>query len=261
MNSLKWKRFIGQCMPKALLPRKLILIYHAIGDSPWALKKNIFEMQMQWLSDHAHIIPLDAIFTENKSDRIQVAITFDDGYACLYHDVLPILNKINSVATVYLNTGWIAEIADERKQSQMKLGHYPDEQFLTWEEVISLEKAGWEIGSHGVEHANLTIAEHAVVQHELLQSKKAIEYRLQKPCRHFAYTFGYHHAALQNEVKKAGYDYAVAAHHAVYRKSDHSMMIPRMNIQNDYTMNDFINIILGKWDFLNYIHRVKRVIA
>lgn len=248
-------------MPKATLPRKLILIYHSVGNSPWALKKNLFEMQVQWLSQHAEIIPLNAIFSENHSDKIQVAITFDDGYACLHHDVLPILNKINSVATVYLNTGWIAETPAERKQSQMQLGHYPDEQFLTWEEVRVLEKAGWEIGSHGVEHANLTLAEPALIENELLQSKNDIEIRLQKQCRHFAYTFGYHHVALRDAVKKAGYHYAVAAHHAVCKKSDDAMMIPRMNIQNDYTMNDFKNIILGKWDFLKYIHQIKRAIS
>ncbi len=262
MNSLKWKRRISQ-IPLFFFQknsfRKVILIYHAVGNGPWAISSNAFKKQIQWLAKNCDIVPLTKLVADNaKKEKTQVAITFDDGYACLYDIVLPILQAENAVATVYINTGWISENDQLRMASNPNLGHYPGEDFLTWNEVEILDRAGWEIGSHGVNHLDLTRQAVSIVQEELRNSKLQIENKLQKKCEHFAYTWGRHNAHLEDQVNQVGYVYAVAAHHAPVRFSDNILTLPRMNVAVEYSQEDFENIIKGRWDFLGQIHKLKK---
>ena len=263
MNSLRWKREIAKfysLLPVAKKSRKIILIYHAVGTGPWAISTDIFKQQIQWLNENCKIVPITKLLTErSQENKIQVALTFDDGYACLYDTVLPILNAVKAVGTVYLNTGWINQ--ESRKTSCPDLGHYPGEQFLTWNEVVALDEAGWEIGSHGVEHIDLTIQSSEVIRKELHDSKKEIEKQLKKPCHYFAYTFGRHSKLVRDAVGEAHYHYAVAAHHQSLLKSDDKVALPRLNVELGYSMDDFQSLVKGKWDFMGSIHRIKRMVC
>lgn len=263
MNSLKWKRAIAKFYLPSLVAkksRKIILIYHAVGNGPWAISEQMFKKQIQWLKQNCEILPLSRLLTEDlKEKKIYVSLTFDDGYACLYDTVLPILNTANAVGTVYLNTGWIDQ--KSRRTSCSELGHYPREHFLTWDEVSALDEAGWEIGSHGVEHIDLTKQPLDIIKTALRDSKKEIEKQLKKPCNHFAYTFGKHSNLVKKQVSEANYHYAVAAHHQPLSKNDDPTALSRLNIESGYSMEDFQNIVLGKWDFMRHIHRLKKMVC
>ncbi len=241
--------------------RKIILIYHSVGNTPWAINTENFKNQIKFLKNRCEIVSLNNLLQNNNSgNKIQVALTFDDGYACLFDTIFPILQFENAVATVYINTGWMGESSELRKDSNSNLGHYPGEKFLTWDEVKILEQAGWEIGSHGVDHFDLTKESESKIQAELTNSKILIENKLQKPCNHFAYTFGKHNKLLRQCVKNANYHYAVAGQHAALKSTNNNMALPRLNIQNDYSQADFENIILGKWDFMGLIHKIKGMV-
>ncbi|MCX7121862.1 MAG: polysaccharide deacetylase family protein [Gammaproteobacteria bacterium] len=262
MNTLAWKRLIGNIYPtsfKVFKTRKIILIYHAVGNSPWAIPPAVFKEQIQWLKSHCKIVPLTQLLTDNgNQNTIEVALTFDDGYSCLYNKVLPILQDSDATATVYINTGWMGDCEKSRKNSHPNLGHYPDETFLIWDEVKSLAKNGWEIGSHGVDHIDLTAQPSESIKKELENSKIDIERKLQKPCVHFAYTWGKHNVLVQNEVRAAKYQFSVAAQHGIITQQDDLLVLPRMNIAREYTIKDFSAVITGRWDYLNYIHQIKK---
>lgn len=263
-NTLLWKRSLGRMLSFFyFIPRtrKIILIYHAVGRGPWAISEDVFRKQIQWLKTNCDIVPLTQLLLDtSKKNKTQVSLTFDDGYACLYDTVLPILRAENTVGTIYINTGWMAECKALRKDSNPSLGHYPGEKFLIWDEVTELNKAGWEIGSHGVNHIDLTKQSADTIEGELHCSKMTIEKKLNRKCEHFAYTFGQHDAYVRNKVQKAGYQFAAAGHHKPLRKSEDFISFPRLNIQNDYSLCDFESIVLGKWDFLGLIHRIKRIL-
>lgn len=262
MHSLSWKRFIGKLYSVLLArhPRKIILLYHSIGTSPWAMREDVFKQQIQWLKQHSEIVSLDALLSDSThNEKTKVAITFDDGYACLYNTVFPILKAENAVATIYLNTDWIAENNDTRKKSNPTLGHYPQETFLIWSEVKTLEQSGWTIGSHGANHLDLTKQSNEVILLELIKAKKTLESQLKKPCTHFAYTFGNHSKRLRDLVEKTGYQYAMAGHHSALKNKVDDIALPRINIETGYSLSDFEDILLGKWDFLGTIHRIKQM--
>jgi peptidoglycan/xylan/chitin deacetylase (PgdA/CDA1 family) len=171
-----------------------------------------------------------------------------------------VLQKRDFTATVYINTGWIADAKIDRKSSQKQLGHYENENFLTWEEVKTLHTNGWSVGSHGVNHLNFTQLNNDVVIKELRQSKQHIENNLGVECNDFAYTWGIHNKSLRKMAKDIGYKFALAAHHSSLNPNDNKYALPRINIENGYSIKDFANIIYGKWDFMCRIQQIKRFI-
>lgn len=92
-----------------------IFVYHRIAESPidpWglAVSPDQFREQMLWLRANADPVPLESIiFARSPRDltRRSVAITFDDGYADVLLNALPILEELKIPATVFLTAGFL----------------------------------------------------------------------------------------------------------------------------------------------------------
>ncbi len=96
----------------------VILGYHRVSDSefPWSLTAvdtRTFEDQIRYLAQSYNILPLEEIATYLKEGKSlppkTVAVTFDDGYKCVYKKAYPILKKYDTPATVFLTTGPIGD--------------------------------------------------------------------------------------------------------------------------------------------------------
>lgn len=260
VKSLSLKRFIG--IIYGILPvsrdRRVILIYHSIGEGPSATYADQFAKQMEWLKRNAKVESLEDLLSIPDAGGLRVALTFDDGYRSVYSVAAPILKKLDFPATVYLNT---AMIGDEfHRLSDVALGHYPDEEFLTWREVAELERDRWTIGSHGVDHVDLTALERAEALTQLTDSCRAIDERIGRAERGFCYTWGLFSNAIELLVAEAGYKYAVAAIHSPLRKASRFFSLPRIDVRQEYTLSDFIFAVTGEWDFLGYLQKLRRAL-
>ena len=260
-NSLIWKRRLGSlccCLHgNQKIPRRVVLLYHAVGTGPKALACDVFARQMEWLNQHAVVVSLEDFFAGKERSGLQVAITFDDGYRCLYSTVTPELERWGFPATAYINPNLVEETI--RRQSDPHLGHYAGEEFLLWDEIGDMASRGWTIGSHGMDHVDLTGLEEAKVIAQLTTSRDSIEKRVGRPCDHFAYTWGHHSADVRRAVKLAGYRDAAAAHHAPLSDSDDAFALPRVDIRKEYELQDFIATVSGRWDFLGVFQKLKRI--
>jgi peptidoglycan/xylan/chitin deacetylase (PgdA/CDA1 family) len=216
-----------------------------------------FKKQLDWLTQHTTLVSLGELLEADNTDRIMVAITFDDGYTSLSQNAADILAEVGVSATVYLNTAWIDENA--HRASDPKLGHYPDETFLSWTDVRHLHSLGWCIGSHGADHLDLTVLPGLEMEKELVVSKQVIEEKLGVACNHFSYPWGRHNAQVRAAVEKAGYSYAAAALHGPVKAGFDPMAFPRINIDKHYTLDDFKAIVRGDWDYLGWLHKVRQL--
>jgi peptidoglycan/xylan/chitin deacetylase (PgdA/CDA1 family) len=212
--------------------------------------RNQFEAQMAWLDEHATVVNLADIVgcSKRASKKPYVALTFDDGYQSLHDIAAPILERYKFPATVYINSGHIGDIS--RENSDPSLGHYPNECFMTWEEVTKLKSMGWNIGSHGVNHIDLTLQPNSVVTSQLADSLCQISARTGSPCLDFSYTWGHHNRSLQDAVAAAGYKSAVAGTHSRIKRQSNSFALPRLDIRREYELEDFIAVVRGDWDYL-----------
>ena len=257
-GTLNKKRKLGKLLAPTIRssrPRRCVLLYHSVGDSPWAVSVENFRAQMKWLAEHTEVMSLDALLEDESPAGLSVALTFDDGYACLAEQALSVLSEFGLAATVYLNTGWVC--GDTRRASDPSLGHYPGESFMQWSDVERLAVEGWSVGSHGVEHLDLTLTSGCVADRELIDSREAIESHLGCSCHHFSYTWGHHKPELRSRVAEAGYRYAAAGHHAPLSTGDDPLAFPRINIARDYTLDDFKSILRGDWDYLGWVQRAR----
>ena len=129
-----------------------------------------------------------------------IVCTFDDGYAGLLDNALPILNKYGFTASVYVCTDYLGKTNDWNFKDKSRRMH------LNVEELKELICAGWEIGSHGVTHESLLRLDDAGIEWQLKESKKILE-ELFGPVISYAYPYGDISPYIETQVKKY-YDYA-----------------------------------------------------
>lgn len=235
--------------------RRIVLLYHALGDGPLALNEDAFRKQMEWLASAAEILPLGALLAARGRSPLQVAITFDDGYASVHAAALPLLRDVGAVATVFLNTGWVG--VRERKRSDSAQGHYPNDAFLLWHEVEDLAAAGWEVGSHGVDHLDLTQWPDAIVRAQLNDSRARIRDVLDVCSPVFSYTWGRNTPHLRRLVAECGYTHALGGVHGAVSEASDPMALPRIDIARPYSMDDFKAIVRGDWDYLAWLQQAR----
>ena len=257
MDTLRLKRLLAPLygLRSTSRSRDMVLLYHAVGDGPSAMPVDAFKQQMEWLSSATTVVPLDQLLGKQQRQIWRVAITFDDGYESVFQNAFPIMRTLGLMGTVYINTGWIGDRVT--RASNPALGHYEGENFLHWSNVLQLARAGWTIGSHGVEHADLTAVDDARMDHELCASKADIESRVGASCKHFAFTWGHYSKREQIGARDAGYRTAASAIHGPLTGSDDMYALPRLDVANRYALRDFQAIVRGDWDFIGNIQRVR----
>jgi peptidoglycan/xylan/chitin deacetylase (PgdA/CDA1 family) len=81
---------------------------------------------------------------------------------------------------------------------------------MTWEELSAMDPALVSIGSHTVSHPILTTLNPVDLSHEVRDSRRWLEKRLQRPVKHFCYPNGAYNAAVLRCVRQC-YGVAVAS--------------------------------------------------
>ncbi|NOH29016.1 polysaccharide deacetylase family protein [Vibrio mediterranei] len=142
-----------------------------------------------------------------EAGKRYIMLTVDDGYADNLELMLPVLQKYNFKAVVYVVTGetfnrWDVENAENPEKSV---------NLMNAEQVKQLADSGLvEIGGHTLTHPRLSQLSKEQQQHEIQENKKTLETILGKPLTSFAYPFGDHNNDSKQLAKEAGYDFAVA---------------------------------------------------
>lgn len=55
-------------------------------------------------------------------------------------------------------------------------------------------------------------------------------------------------------MKQAGYRSAVASIHSPVMGSADPYALPRLDVRPEYSLEDFVAVVTGKWDYLKRIH-------
>ncbi len=116
--------------------------------------------------------------------------------------------------------------------------HDPWSAIMTWDEVRQASERGVTIGSHTIDHVRISAVEEEVAMRELVESKKAIEHHVGKPCLHFCYPNGDHDQRSVELVRKAGYHSAVLAEEGPNLPGMDVMRIHRVNFPTNESQSD-----------------------
>jgi peptidoglycan/xylan/chitin deacetylase (PgdA/CDA1 family) len=99
---------------------------------------------------------------------------------------------------------------------------------LTWEQVSIMSRNGMDFGSHTVTHPLLPFEDDKTVELELRLSKQALEEKLAKRIRAFAYPNGEWDERSRQCVAQAGYDCAFTTRSRWYRRGQDRYTVSRI---------------------------------
>jgi peptidoglycan/xylan/chitin deacetylase (PgdA/CDA1 family) len=130
------------------------------------------------------------------------AISFDDAMRNNLTVALPILRELGLTATVYVPTGWLGGRSPW-------IGEDGDGTILTADELRELAAAGWELGAHTVNHADLSKLDYEGCREEIAGSVGALRELTGVEVQTFAYPFGQYGRAAVDAVRDCGLRAAV----------------------------------------------------
>jgi peptidoglycan/xylan/chitin deacetylase (PgdA/CDA1 family) len=190
----------------------LILTYHAVqnGPAPLCVDPDLFREHLDVLADAgASVLTVgqiaEAVRGGTLPDRA-VAITFDDGFTSVGEHAAPLLAERGMSATIFAVAGALGGTNDWPTQP----GAAPRRPLLSAAALADLAGAGHEIGSHGIEHAPLSIAAPAALRREIVDSRAALEDAVGRPVRSFAYPYNAVPGPAGRELVRATYAAACA---------------------------------------------------
>lgn len=192
-----------------------ILMYHNLETTqstgyPYSLAVDQFARHLtdlqRWGYETISFHELFGALQQNKRlPPRPVIITFDDAYVSVADFGVPMLKERGMKATVFVVADAIGAHNDWDVANGLARLEIMDERMI--KEAMA---AGWEIGSHGCRHLDLTKASPADQQDEIQRSRQQLEHRFGQPIEVFAYPYGSHTLDLPALLQRAGYNGAVS---------------------------------------------------
>ena len=128
------------------------------------------------------VVALDQVLSVSGS----VALTFDDGYRNFADLALPVLEKLQFPATLFV----VSEFCGGRNEwPDQPAGVVPSLPLLSWEELATLPPS-IAIGAHTKTHRDLRKLSREACERELFDSGQEIEQHTGRPARWLAYPYG-----------------------------------------------------------------------
>lgn len=177
-----------------------ILMYHSINRAPESnleIPPQVFQAEMEHLMNSGYsAISFVDLQKWKRGEPIPdkpILITFDDGYLDNYTLAYPILKKLRIKATLFVVTDLVGKT-----------------NYLNWDQLQEMDQSGWiEIGAHTRHHVDLTKQTKAVLEKEVLGSKRILEERLGHGTLAFAYPSGRYNDIVVEAVQRAGFEFSV----------------------------------------------------
>ena len=196
----------------------------------------------------------------SEPPRIAV-ITFDDGFNDFLTAAWPVLQRCGFPGSVFLPTNFIGR---ERRS-------FKGRPCLNWFEVRQLCLAGVSFGSHTVNHPKLWKLDHSTLQHELRDSRKAIEDKLGKRVDTFAHPYAFpsidsaYVVRLREALGQSGYSFGVTTSLGCVREGDDQLTLKRLPVNGADSPALFRAKVLGAYDWFRRPQlvnkRLKRMIG
>lgn len=134
---------------------------------------------------------------ENAHKKDHLPLTFDDGFTSIYTKALPVLEKYQIKASLFITTGHLS------KQTVHDV--YGNQTYLSKEQIQELHQKGFHIGSHTVTHRALTLLPDEEVYTELRESRRILEEIVKSPVTSLAFPLGLWNHRILAIAKSVGY--------------------------------------------------------
>lgn len=210
----------------------LILTYHAVepGPAPLCVEPDLFAEHLDCLAacgaQTLTVSDLASCLRAGELPDRAVAITFDDGFASVAERAMPLLLERGMVATVFCVAGRLGGVNDWPSQPRRA----PKRPLAHAGQLITLARAGFEIGAHGMEHMPLVTVGPAAQRREVRDSRMSLERVLEAPVRSFAYPYGARPDAHGAGLVRSEYSSACTTTLGLVRPAADPFALPRVDV-------------------------------
>ena len=251
----------------------VILCYHnvvpacggTVGDPGLHMPCERFEHQIRWLVDHYRVVPLKEFMdrlTGGGSLRSVAAVTFDDAYAGVFQNALPVLEGLGVPATVFVVAEAVAqtapfwwdrpEIAEsatpERRETWLTAQRGDGKAILPTQDrsgwsglpawcrpadsatVRDAARSGIDVGVHSATHRSLPTLTDEELQYELVASRSVVHRTTGVWPEFFAYPYGRWDSRVRARVEAAGYRAAFTLDPGLNDRSADPWAVRRVNV-------------------------------
>jgi GT2 family glycosyltransferase/peptidoglycan/xylan/chitin deacetylase (PgdA/CDA1 family) len=237
------------------LPARVVLYYHAIK------KKDVtrFENQMKYLAEFCRVVRASDINNAPQNGtKSVVSIIFDDAFADVRDNALPVLRSYGITAAVAVPTGVMGKSPDWPMEDDYE---DDDEKVLDSKAIAELDHLGYEILSHTVSHCNLTQVNHADLKMELCESKHALEQILGHKVDGIAYPHGACNATVCQAAAEAGYQFGFSIEPRTVCQSANPLRIGRFKVTPNDSMIQFKLKVRGAYRVAALTRWIKRALT
>ncbi len=239
---------LGRCTVAAS-PR-IILAYHGVqSHHPLCVDPIVFSEHMHYILRHFDIVPVKAIIAKDRSSRPTISVTFDDAYANLIVNALPVLLEHRIAATIYTPSRFLGKRNEwDAGKPQLLIP------IMSPGEIREVHSSGIEIGSHTQSHVRMRGLGIEDKRREIADSKCELEDLVGAPVTSFAYPHGgisdYDEEAVLS-VEEAGYETAVTTRFGRYNSFSNRLELRRIIVRPSDTLPHFISKLSGAYDWIS----------
>jgi len=217
-----------------------ILLYHHIDASPshsqYYISPEVFESQMKLLRNWGYEtvtteMLVQAINTGADLPPHPILITFDDGNLDNFTEAFPIMRKYGLDGVLYVVGNYIGAPG-----------------YMDAEQIKEMSRAGWEIGSHGMNHPDLAAIDSQTQNYEIFKSRTFLEDKLGLPILTFAYPFGISTCGVNDKVYTAGYIAAMSLGSSAEQCKTDLFNLHRLSVKGMYDLNEFAALLPWQGD-------------
>lgn len=177
-----------------------------------------------------------------------IILTFDDGYADVYQNAYPVIKEFgwNAVTFVLGDKGLRTNTWD----IDLGIGSSP---LMNESQIIELNDAGFEIGSHSMSHARLSMIPVQTAWIEIIRSKEKLQAILKSEVTSFSYPFGSVNDSVKEMVRRAGYKIACGVFSGPPKFGEDRFDIRRITISGNTSTLAYALKILTPFEYYEWI--------
>jgi peptidoglycan/xylan/chitin deacetylase (PgdA/CDA1 family) len=158
-----------------------------------------------------------------------IVLSFDNGYRTHYTQALPALRAL----------GWVGV------ENLQLTGLPPAQGGLTRAQIRGLIKAGWELDTQGLSHADLVALDAAELHAEITAARTTIRRRFGVDARWFCYPSGHYDETVIAAVKLAGFVGATTVVPGWAQRRRDPYRLPRLRVLGGTTGPALLRLIAG----------------
>lgn len=222
-----------------------------------------FAAMAEFLTQRYRVVDVMTAEPGRRSNRVQIALTFDDGWADNARLLFPLVRRSGLPVSIFVCTGVCGQEAPfppERIVARMRAGAEPAaereieaaieevkrgvpvpedgfpapegpyrevDRTMTWDQITRMRQAGIRFGSHTRTHAALPALARARADEELAGARADLERALGGPCEALAYPYGKTNPDVREWVHEAGYRLAFTIERGAWTRDCDRLNIPR----------------------------------